>query len=213
MTLVICTGTGTEVGKTWIGAATLRALRADGRTVAARKPVQSYDPLDPADPATDAQVLAAATGEDPALVCPPHRIYEIPMAPPMAAAALGRPPFTLDDLAGEVTWPDPAPDVCWLETAGGVRSPLAGDGGDTADLCRLLRPDVVVLVADGGLGAINAVRLCCDALTAWPIIVLLNRGDPAMAGRNRAWLADIDRFDTETDPLALARRLGRRGGH
>ena len=50
-----------------------------------------------------------------------------------------------------------------METAGGVRSPQADDG-DAVDLVRLLAPDLVVLVADAGLGTINAVRLCVDAL-------------------------------------------------
>ena len=43
MTLVVCTGTATEIGKTWVGAAVLSHLRAAGTTVAARKPVQSFD--------------------------------------------------------------------------------------------------------------------------------------------------------------------------
>ena len=44
--LVVCAGTHTEVGKTWVGAAVLGDLRARGRTVAARKPAQSFDPGD-----------------------------------------------------------------------------------------------------------------------------------------------------------------------
>lgn len=204
MTLVICTGTATEVGKTWVGASTLRALRDAGVTVAARKPVQSFDV---ADPSTDADVLAGATGEPVDTVCPPHRAYEVPMAPPMAADALGRPAFTITELAAEVSWPESPVDVRWVETAGGVRSPLAGDGRDTVDLCQLLQPDLVVLVADGGLGAINAVRLCAAALDGWPVIVVLNRGDPELAGRNLAWLVDTDGFDVVTEPGALAARL------
>lgn len=207
MTLVLCTGTATEVGKTWVGAGTLRTLRDDGRTVAARKCVQSYDPADPNDAATDADVLAVATGEAVDTVCLPHRVYEVAMAPPMAAAVLGRPPFTIDDLVDELSWPDPRPAVRWIETAGGVRSPLASDGRDTVDLCRLVQPDIVVLVADAGLGAINAVRLCCDALVGWPVIVVLNRVDSELAERNRAWLADVDGFDVMTDVATLAHRL------
>lgn len=202
MTLVLCTGTATEVGKTWVGASTLRALRDQGHTVAARKCVQSFDP---ADRGTDADVLAAATGELADTVCLPFRWYEVPMAPPMAADVLGRPPFALVDLVEELSWPDPAPAVCWIETAGGVRSPLASDGRDTVDLCRLVRPDVVVLVADAGLGAINAVRLCAGALAAWPVLVVLNRGDGDVAERNAAWLADVDRYDVVRDIPTLAR--------
>ncbi len=207
MTLVVCTGTATEVGKTWVGAATLRALRDEGHTVAARKCAQSFDPADPSDSPTDADVLADATGERAGTVCLPHRAYELPMAPPMAAAVLGRPPFAIDDLADELSWPDRVPTVRWIETAGGVRSPLASDGCDTVDLCRLVRPDVVVLVADAGLGAINAVRLCAGAIAEWPVIVVLNRCDEEIAERNATWLADMDGFDVVTDIGTLVRRF------
>lgn len=42
--LIVVVGTRTEVGKTWVTARLLRDLRASGRHVAARKPVQSFDP-------------------------------------------------------------------------------------------------------------------------------------------------------------------------
>ena len=70
MTTVVVTGTGTEIGKTWVTAAALRALRARGIDAHGRKPVQSFAP---GDPTTDATELAAAGGEHPEVVCPPHR--------------------------------------------------------------------------------------------------------------------------------------------
>ena len=104
--------------------------------MAARKPAQSFDPDD--DPAAlDAAVLGAATDEPFDEVCPPHRWYETAMAPPMAAESLGRPPFRIDNLVAELVWPDRAVDVGLVETAGGVRSPLAGDG-DCLDFCAAL---------------------------------------------------------------------------
>jgi dethiobiotin synthetase len=167
---VAVVGTGTDVGKTWVAARLLSDLRAAGLRVAARKPAQSYEPDD--DPATrDAAVLGAASGERAEDVCAPHRWYETAMAPPMAAAALGRPPFGIADLVDELRWPgardEPSSsvDVGLVETAGGVRSPLADDG-DCLDLCRALMPDLVVLVADAGLGTINSVRLTIAALAA-----------------------------------------------
>ena len=182
--VLVIAGTGTEVGKTWVGAALARAARAAGLTVAARKVAQSFDP---GTGPTDAEVLGAATGEDPDVVCLPHRSYEVAMAPFMAAERLGRQPFTLAELAGEVAWP--AVDLGLLEPAGGVRSPMTADGGDTLDLIEAVRPDGVVLVADAGLGTINAVRLCLDALAGWPVTVLLNRYDDRELHRaNRAWL-------------------------
>jgi dethiobiotin synthetase len=188
--LVAVVGTGTDVGKTWVAARVLRDLRAAGRRVAARKPAQSFDPTDP--PAgRDAAVLGAASGEAPEQVCPPHRWYEVAMAPPMAAVALGRPGFTITDLVSELDWPTSGVDVGLVETAGGVRSPLAADG-DAVSLCQELKVDLLVLVADAGLGTINAVRLTTEALGALdaPRVVVLNRFDESsdLHVRNRSWL-------------------------
>ena len=93
MTTILVTGTATEVGKTWFGSRVAAALRSGGRIVAARKPAQSFEP---GTGPTDAEVLAAATGEPATTVCPAHRWYEVPMAPPMAASVLGRPEPTLE---------------------------------------------------------------------------------------------------------------------
>jgi len=117
-TVVFVAGTATDVGKTWWGAALARELRAAGVPVAARKPVQSGEP----GAVTDADVLAAATGEDPATVCPPARTLPVPWAPPMAARELGLPPFSTADLAGGIEWPSSV-DVGLVEGVGGPRSP------------------------------------------------------------------------------------------
>src|SRR5690606_33502688 len=91
-------------------------------------------------------------------VCPAHRSYTVAMAPPMAAEVLGLPAPTLDELLDELVWPQPPPDIGWVETVGGPRSPIAVDG-DAVDLTERLDPDAVVLVADAGLGTVNAVTL------------------------------------------------------
>ncbi len=211
MTIVVVTGTGTDVGKTWFAAATLRAAAGMGAGVAARKPAESFTP---GDGPTDSEVLSAATGEEAPLVCPPHRRFPVPMAPPMAAAALGLPPFTIADLVGEVSasLPSPPPSgrrlLVLVEGAGGPRSPLADDG-DTVDLVDALTPDAVVLVADAGLGAINSVLLCAEALAGRRLVVALNRFDPSdgLHRRNVAWLRDRSGLHVVTDPPALATAL------
>jgi dethiobiotin synthetase len=203
--LVVVTGTGTGIGKTWFAAATLTQLRARGFHVAARKPVQSFEPG--ADP-TDADVLAEATGERPDQVCPPSRSLGVSMAPPMAADALGLPEFSVAELAREVSWPS-AVDVGLVEGVGGPRSPLASDG-DTVDLVAALRPEDVVVVSDSGLGAINAVRLAVAPFDGRHVLVALNRFDLAddLHRRNRAWLERRARLEVVTDPAQLAARLG-----
>lgn len=201
--LLFVTGTGTEVGKTWVGAALLREARRAGLTVSARKPLQSFSP---GDRVTDAVVLAEATGEPPSSVCPPERSYPAPMAPPMAGAALGRPVPSLTELVGWLESSMPECDLALVEGAGGVASPLGSDC-DNVGLARALRPDLVVLVADPVLGAINSVRLCMGAL-AMPAVVHLNRFEPAddLHRRNLAWLEEEDHFTVTTsvgDLLAL----------
>ncbi len=207
--LVVVLGTGTEVGKTWVSAHLLRDLRAEGHEVSARKPAQSFGPDDRT---TDAHVLAGATGEEPTDVCPRHRWYTVPMAPPMAADVLGRPPFTIADLVVETVWPVPPPDIGLLETAGGVRSPQAIDG-DAITLLEELQPDLALLVADAGLGTINSVRLSLEAMdrgahVATPL-VYLNRFEPAddLHRRNRTWLAGELDVEVISSLPALVHRL------
>ena len=106
--LVLVCGTGTEVGKTWVCSRLLRELRGRGLSVAARKPAQSFDIDSDGERLggpTDAEVLGAASDEDPEQGVPHFRSYHRAMAPPMAAEALGLPPFTVADLMEEMEWP------------------------------------------------------------------------------------------------------------
>jgi dethiobiotin synthetase len=206
--LVLVLGTETGVGKTWVTAGILRELAGNGSRAVARKPVQSFAPDGAA--ATDAHVLAAAGGEQPEDVCPPHRWYEAALAPPMAAAVLDRPAYSVDDLVKELAWPaDTA--VGLVETAGGPRSPIAADG-DSVDLCTALSPDIVVLVANAGLGAINAVRLSVDVMLTGcaPVLVVLNRWEGTdVQRRNREWLRR-DGYQVTTAVDDVAARLTHR---
>jgi len=108
----------------------------------------------------------------------------------MAADALSRPPIKIGELAAEIDFPA-GTDLGLVETAGGVRSPLAHDG-DTVDLIARLKPDAVVLVADAGLGTLNAVLLSYAALAPVPVHVFLNRFDPedVLHVANRQWLSE-----------------------
>jgi dethiobiotin synthetase len=188
MTAFLVTATGTEIGKTWIACALATELSGRGHRVIAHKPAQSFAPEELG--RTDAELLAAATAGTPHAVCPPHRWYEVPMAPFMAADALGRPRILTADLVAE-TGPAAPGTVTLVEGAGGPRSPLAHDG-DTVDLARGLGIGRAVLVADAGLGTINAVRLCVETLAGFDTVVVLNRFDQGhdLHRRNRDWLLD-----------------------
>ncbi len=205
-TLVLVTGTATDIGKTWCTARTIEHLRALGLRVAARKPVQSGDGSSP----WDAEVLAAATGEPVEAVCPSRRTLPVAWAPPMAADALGVAAFTVAELAAEIAWPEGV-DVGFVEGVGGPRSPIADDG-DTVALAHALGPDLVVVVADAGLGTVNAVRLSVEPFAPFATVVLLNRFDDGneLHRRNLEWLAHRDRLDVVHSPDALAAFVARR---
>jgi dethiobiotin synthetase len=200
--LVAVVGTGTEVGKTWVTAALVTALRDDLRA-SVRKPAQSFDP---ADSHTDADVLGSASREAPETVCPPRHWYATPMAPPMAAEALALSPFSIADLVAEIEFPGGI-DLGLVEGAGGVASPLAADG-DNAALVDALEPDAVILVADAGLGTINSVRLCSRALQQHQLCIYLNRFDPNddLHERNRLWLTEREHLSVDTSVGALTER-------
>ncbi|MGI8773389.1 MAG: ATP-dependent dethiobiotin synthetase BioD [Actinomycetota bacterium] len=201
---VIVTGTSTEVGKTWVAAQLTEALRDEGLPVAARKPVQSY----PEGSVTDAEVLGVASDESPTSVCPAHRWYPLPIAPPMAAELLGHPPFATEDLIEELHLP--ADRVCLIEGVGGPRSPVADDG-DTVTLAEMVDADLVILVAEPGLGTINSVLLAVAAFGDRPVVTLLNRYDAGeeLHRRNRAWLQDVSGIDVVVDIAGLVERITR----
>ena len=202
--LIVVVGTATDIGKTWVGAQVLSRLRSDGLTVSARKPAQSADATDPGP--SDAEILASATGEDPPEVCAKHRSYKVAMAPPMAAAATGLAVPTSEQLLAELQWPqmDPHLQIGWFETVGGPRSPISIDG-DGVTFAHALAPDLVVLVADAGLGTINSVLLSLAPFSDFNTTVFLNRFDPnnELHHMNLDWLRTREGLDVHADIEAL----------
>lgn len=82
------------------------------------------------------------------------------------------------------------------------------------DLTALVAPELVLVVADAGLGTINSVRLIVDALASRPgadapTVVHLNRFDAGVEvhRRNRDWLVDRCGYRVTTDLDALADAL------
>jgi len=101
---------------------------------------------------------------------------------------LHRPRIRIDDLMSEIHWPANI-DLGLIETVGGLLSPLAHDA-DSIDLIRRVQPDHILLVADAGLGTLNAVRLALACLQPLGATVLLNRFDDGneLHRLNRQWL-------------------------
>lgn len=207
--LVVVAGTATEIGKTWLSVELATSLVERSWGVEARKPAQSGGPGD----GSDADLLAAATGEPSLVVCPDHRRYPVPMAPPMAAEVTGVEPPSIAVLASEVaaSWGVRSADVGLVELAGGVASP-AGIDGDGADLAAAVAPDAVLLVADAGLGTINAVRLSVahlERVVGRPVVVFLNRfdADDDLHRCNLRWLVDRDGMAVVTDVADVVDRV------
>jgi len=110
----------------------------------------------------------------------------------------------MQEIVAEVHWPTGI-DIGFVETVGGARSPLAGDG-DSMELLRRLHVDQLLLVADAGLGTINSVRLTLAAVGTLPTLVYLNRFDTSneLHELNRRWLIERDHLSVITDVHSLA---------
>lgn len=152
------TGTDTGVGKTYVGVRLIQALRALGRVVLARKPVESGWADDVTQ--TDAWQLAQAAGGLPLAEVCPYR-FRAALAPPRAAALEGQ-ALRLAQLqaACPATWD--ASQFLHVEGAGGFYSPLTQDGLN-ADLAVALGLPVL-LVAEDRLGCLNHVLLTAEAI-------------------------------------------------
>ena len=158
---VFITGTGTEVGKTFVGVAIARALTRKKIQVIPRKPIESgcikHDgELIP----QDASALKAAADYQGSLseVCP-YR-FEPPISP-VRAAHLANKILTTEQLVN-ICLQGSENGFLLVEGAGGFYSPLA-ENGLNADLAVALQLPVL-LVADDKLGVLSQVLLNVEAI-------------------------------------------------
>jgi dethiobiotin synthetase len=148
------TGTGTDVGKTYVGALIARALRDAGKRVGVYKPVASGcerggDEL----VSPDAVALWDAAGRPGTLaqVCP--QIFAAPLAPHLAARAEGKRVDSELLRSGVDFWLDSS-DVVIVEGAGGLMSPISEDDYNADVVADLGFP--LLVVTENTLGTINA---------------------------------------------------------
>lgn len=120
------TGTGTDIGKTWLSCALLRHWRAEGRSVAAYKPVLSgFDPAiaEASDAGALLTALGRATSTDELDAMAPWR-FAAPLSPDMAAAMEGR-RIDFNELLGFTSRAASAEfEHILIEGVGGVMAPL-----------------------------------------------------------------------------------------
>ncbi len=158
------TGTGTDIGKTWLACALLRHWRTEGRHVAAFKPVLSgFDARHPE--ASDAGQLLAALGRAVSTVeldaVAPWR-FAAPLSPDMAAAREGR-SIDFDALAGFTRQAVAAAERPLLvEGVGGVMAPL--DARHTVRDWIAASGLPCVLVAGSYLGSLSHTLTALEAL-------------------------------------------------
>jgi len=213
---VFITGTDTDVGKTYVAAALLRALARRGERVVGMKPVASggierngetiWDDVERLRCAGS----VAATAVD---ICP-YRLRAA-IAPHLAAAREGVTIRIEDIVRGYESLAAKAQRVI-VEGAGGWRVPLNGDAV-MGDLARLFGLDVV-LVVDLRLGCLNHALLSAEAilrdgatLRGW-VANVRDPAMPALAGNidtleRRLSVKRLATFERGVDPDAAADQL------
>jgi len=148
-----------------VGVAALMAVRELGRSGCGLKPVESGG-------TEDADALAGAS----AFHVKPSPLYALrePISPHLAARHEGR-EICLERVKEWVERSAGHADFLWIETAGGVFSPLS-DRHTNVDLLRATNPDNVVLVAPDRLGVLHDLKATLVAMKACglaePVVVL-----------------------------------------
>jgi dethiobiotin synthetase len=157
VSILVVTGTGTDVGKTVVTAA-IAALAADrGRSVAVLKPAQTGLPEGaPGDLAEVVRLAGKVTTRE-------LRRYPDPLAPESAARRSGLPAVTPAEAASAAGELAVDHDIVLVEGAGGLLVRFDGNGGTVADVAWSLHAPVL-LVAHAGLGTLNVTTLTAEAL-------------------------------------------------
>ncbi|MFC6081615.1 dethiobiotin synthase [Sphaerisporangium aureirubrum] len=157
MSVLVVTGTDTGVGKTVVTAALAALARERGAPVAVVKPAQTgAAPGEPGDLDEVVRLAGVTTTFEFAR-------FPDPLSPAAAARASGLPPVSLTDAAARIGELAETHRLVLVEGAGGLLVRFDEDGATLADLARLLRAPVLVVVR-AGLGTLNHTALTLEAL-------------------------------------------------
>jgi dethiobiotin synthetase len=215
VTAVFITGTGTEVGKTFVAAALARQLRSAGQAVDAIKPVVSgFDLTAPA--ASDPGVLLAALGKS-ATIQEIERVspwrFAAPLSPDLAAAREGR---SLDFKA-LVAFCRKREAACAgslvVEGVGGVMVPL-DETHTVLDLMTALRFPVL-LVAGSYLGTFSHTLTALHVLAQrnLDIAAVVVSESPIPGASLEETVVTISRFAVAIDVIGVPRMRDDATGH
>ncbi|MEU6083708.1 dethiobiotin synthase [Streptomyces sp. NPDC047108] len=159
MTVLVVTGTGTEIGKTVTTAAVAALAARQGQSVAVLKPAQTgVDEHEPGDAAEVARLAGPVTTAELAR-------FPEPLAPDTAARRAGLAPVGPRAVAEAAEKLEADHDLVLVEGAGGLLVRFDDQGGTLADAARLLNAPVLVVV-QAGLGTLNVTTLTAEALRA-----------------------------------------------
>ena len=178
------TGTGTDVGKTYVTGLIVKKLHESGARVGYYKAAMSGNVRDAAGNLVpgDAQFVKTCSGIPQPLseMCP--YVYERAVSPHLASRLEGN-PVRLDVVRAGYEAVCRRWDLVAVEGSGGILCPLHFDGGEELwleDVVRALGLGCLI-VADAGLGTINSVVLTTEYLRAKNIPVrgvIFNRFHP-----------------------------------
>ena len=183
MTKYYIIGTGTDVGKTYVTGLLLKHALEASYNAAYYKPAMSGNRLDDAGQIIpgDACEVQRISGSSQPVETMCSFIYQAALSPHLAARQAGRPidpaviAADLAELTGQY-------DMILLEGCGGIICPLRDD--DSLIMQQDLMEtycDSTILVADAGLGSINATVLSVHYLTSHSIPlsgIILNNFQP-----------------------------------
>ena len=205
MSAIFVTGAGTEVGKTYVTCALIRALKQQGRAVTALKPIVSgFNHERDSDPG----LILAALGEplsptNMARISPFQ--FRAPLAPNIAARREGREIDYADVLRLCREAIAAAPDVILIAGAGGIMSPVSDDKTFLDLIVDLNAPALIV----GGsyLGAVSHMLTAVAAARSRRVAVkagIVSESAPPEAGLDDT-MGMLQKLDPATRYDALAR--------
>jgi dethiobiotin synthetase len=207
VSVVFITATGTDVGKTFVAAGLIRALRSQGRAVDAVKPVMSgFDMAALAE--SDSGRLLSALGrpltQSELIAMSPWR-FAAPLSPDMAAAREGRSVDFEELLAWSRDRIARHADVLLIEGVGGVMVPL--DASHTVLDWMVALGAPVLLVAGSYLGTISHTLSALDVLRrnkleVMAVVISETAGSSVALDET---VATLSRFAAGTPIVALPR--------
>ncbi len=206
MAAFFVTGSGTDIGKTFVTAGLARALKARGRIVDALKPVVSgYNPDNPAgsDPALLLEALGRPATEENLARMAPWR-FRAPLSPDMAASVEGRAIDMAALTAHCRAVVAAAKDALLIEGAGGVMVPFNAQATQLDLMSALDIP--LIFVAGSYLGAIGHALTGLDTLKCrgLELRALIVNETPGSTVDLMATCASLENF-TDAPVLALRR--------